>query len=144
MAWKQKIINENSIRHWANSMATKKENKQKTTNSRKRTQIPPPPGPNDSCEVIDDYFSKYSFKDLDEAGHTRQLNKAEIAWVGKLTAAAKENIATRNSRAQLNLALPIEQLTRFTEYAKKKHIPPSTLARGWVLERLDAECKGVL
>ncbi len=101
--------------------------------------IPAPPGPNDSCEQIDEYFSKYSFEDLERAGHTRTLNKAEKEWIKKLTTVAKERVATRNSRAQLNLALSAEQLTRFIEYAQKKHIPPSTLARGWVLERLDAE-----
>ncbi len=124
-------------------MATKKENKRKTIGSRKgaAAHIPPPPGPNASCEVIDDYFSKYSFKDLDEAGHTRRLNKAETEWVNKLTTVARENIAAGKNRAQVNLALSMEQLARFTQYAKKKHVAPSTLARGWVLERLAAEYK---
>jgi hypothetical protein len=41
----------------------------------------------------------------------------------------------------LNLALTTDQLDRFTQYAKKRHIPPSTLAKAWILERLENEAK---
>jgi hypothetical protein len=41
----------------------------------------------------------------------------------------------------LNLAMSAEQLDRFTQHANKKHIPPSTLAKAWILERLDQEAR---
>jgi hypothetical protein len=34
-----------------------------------------------------------------------------------------------------------EQIERFIKYANKTHIPPSTLAKAWILERLDQEAK---
>ena len=52
--------------------------------------------------------------------------------------------ARKNARTQLNLALSAEQLERFTKYASKKHLPPSTLARAWLLERLDTETREAL
>lgn len=97
-------------------------------------------GPDASCEELDEYFSRYSWEQIEKAGYSRPLNKAETAWVNKVSAGAKKQVDARN-RAQLNLALPADQLARFTQYAKKKHIPPSTLARSWILERLDQVAK---
>src|ERR1700733_205987 len=92
-----------------------------STPSKVAKQIPAPPGPEASCEEIDEYFSTYSMEDLDRAELTRPLKTAETAWVNKITKAAKENIEARQGRSQLNLALPTEQLLRFTQYANKKH-----------------------
>ncbi len=84
--------------------------------------IPPPPGPNASARQIDQYFSKYQ-------------------WVQDEKTDRNPRLEIKPSRSQLNLALPAEQLKMFTQYAKKKHIPPSTLARMWLLERLEHETK---
>lgn len=124
-------------------MTTKKTIK-KATVSRKKAgakKIPPPPGADAPCEELDAYFSKYSWEDLEKAGYMRELTKQESAWMDKLSEVAGKQVATRQNRAQLNLALPADQLARFTRYANKKHIPPSTLARSWILERLDQEAK---
>lgn len=120
----------------------KSRNKKTVAPNRKlRVAIPPPPGPNASCEELDEYFSKYSWEQIEKAGYSRPLNEAETAWVNKVSAEAKKRVESRQHRAQLNLALPADQLARFTQYANKKHIPPSTLARSWLLERLDQETK---
>lgn len=113
----------------------------KTTTAKKRSAspIPPPPGPEATSEEIDAYFSKYSWAQIEKAGHLRPLNEEETAWVNEVSAEARKRIEARQNRAQLNLALPADQLARFTQYAQKKHIPPSTLARAWLLERLDQE-----
>ena len=126
-------------------MTVKKSSDKKTAapNRKRRAAIPPPPGPNASCEELDEYFSRYSWEEIEKAGHSRPLNKAEMVWIDKLSAEAKKRVEARQNRAQLNLALPADQLARFTQYANKKHIPPSTLARSWLLERLDQESKDV-
>jgi hypothetical protein len=105
------------------------------------TNIPPPPGADAACEELDEYFSKYTWGQLEKAGHMRRLNKSELAWMSEVADQAKSRVEARKNRAQLNLALPVSELVRFTQYAKKKHIPPSTLARAWILERLDQESK---
>jgi hypothetical protein len=58
----------------------------------------------------------------------------------ELAADCEARVASRK-RTQLNLAMSAEQLERFTRHAEKKHIPPSTLAKAWILERLDQEAK---
>jgi hypothetical protein len=125
-----------------NLMTVKKSSKKKIVKPSKQlvAAIPPPPGRDASCEELDEYFSKYSWAQIEKAGYSRSLNKAETAWVNKVSAEAKKRVESRN-RSQLNLALPADQLARFTQYAKKKHIPPSTLARSWILERLDQVSK---
>lgn len=71
----------------------------------------------------------------------RTLSTEETAWVNEVSTEARKRVEARQNRAQLNLALPADQLARFNQYAQKKHIPPSTLARAWLLERLDQEAK---
>lgn len=122
-------------------MPVNKSNKKGTSTKRAAVAVPPPPGPNASCDEIDAYFSKYSWAQIEKAGHMRPLTQEETAWVGEVSAEARRRIEARQNRAQLNLALPVDQLARFTQYAQKKHIPPSTLARAWLLERLDQEAK---
>jgi transcriptional regulator with XRE-family HTH domain len=58
-----------------------------------------------------------------------------------LTKAASNKAAGRKPRGQLNLALSKNQLDRFNQYANKKQIPASILAKAWILERLDNEAK---
>ncbi len=48
-------------------------------------------------------------------------------------------VQPRQGRSQLNLAISAEQLELLTQYAKRRHIPVSTLARAWLLERLEIE-----
>lgn len=116
-------------------------NKNSKKGTRAAVAIPPPPGPDASCDEIDAYFSKYSWAQIEKAGHMRALTEEETTWVGQVSAEARKRIEARQNRAQLNLALPADQLARFTQYAQKKHIPASTLARAWILERLDQEAK---
>ena len=115
--------------------------KNSTAKKRPGAQIPPPPGPEASSEQIDAYFTKYSWSQIEKAGHMKPLTAEETAWVNEISEECRKRVESRQNRAQLNLALPADQLARFTEYAQKKHIPPSTLARSWLLERLEQEAK---
>jgi hypothetical protein len=119
-------------------MADKK-NKKKSEKQAKKpaAKVPSPPGPDSSFEEIDEYVS------LANGHETRPLTEEEAIWASKLSQVAKERIAA-GKRSQLNLALSPDQLVRFTAYANRKHIPPSTLARAWVLERLDAESENLI
>jgi len=107
----------------------------------KKNKIPPPPKADASWEEQALYFEKYGLEELEEGGHLQPLTDDDKKFVEAVKAAAGARIAARKARAQLNLALSPEQLNRFMEYAKRKHIPPSTLAKAWVLERLDQEAK---
>lgn len=122
-------------------MPAKKVGKSKAKKQSADKRIPPPPGPDASTAQLDEYFTKYSLEDMEKAGYVAELTKSESAWMEKLTKAAKKRVATKKERTQLNLALSPDQLERFTNYANRKHLPPSTLARAWVLERLDQELK---
>ena len=104
--------------------------------SRQSRRVPPPPAAGASGNELDAYFTKYSLDELDKAGYVRALDSKEKKWTDSLTQAAKER---RRSRAQLNLAFSDAELNRFYSYAQKKHIPPSTLAKAWILQRLDEE-----
>lgn len=123
-------------------MPAKKKKSMKMRPTKQTRKIPEPPGTEVPCEEIDAYFAEHSLENLEKAGHARPLNAEEMDWVDKLSAVAGEKVRARKGRsAQLNLAMSEEQLNRFNTYAKKKHIPPSTLARAWILERLDSESK---
>jgi hypothetical protein len=111
------------------------------TGHKKRKQIPPPPEPNASWEEQAAYFEKYGTEELEEAGHLQALTEEDQRFVEEVKAEAGRRIAARKARGQLNLALSPEQLNRFSQYANRKHIPPSTLAKAWILERLDQEAK---
>jgi hypothetical protein len=67
---------------------------------------------------------------------TKKLSRTKTESAPQVFA-ADENLA----RTQLNLAMSSEQLERLMKHANKKHIPPSTLAKAWILERLDQEAK---
>lgn len=109
---------------------TRKQSMAVKSSLRSPRRIPPPPASDASAEELDAYFTKYSLDKLEKAGYARPLNAKEEAWTNQLTEAAKQR--TR-ARAQLNLAFSDAELNRFFEYAQKKHIPPSTLAKAWIL-----------
>jgi hypothetical protein len=102
--------------------------------------IPLPPPATASVQELSSYFEKYGLEELEAAGYVSDLTPAENADMEKLASHTKERVeAKKNVRTQLNLALSIQQLERFTKYANQKHLPASTLARAWLLERLDIE-----
>jgi len=115
-------------------MASKRTGKQ-------QKKIEPPPE-NASYEELDDYFSKHSLEDLEKAGIAKELSSEEQEWLDQVASSVRKKVDARTSRAQLNLAFPEPDLFRFVQYAERKHIPPSTLARAWILERLDQELGG--
>lgn len=102
--------------------------------------IPPPPNSDASPEELATYFEKYDMADLEAAGYVSDLSTAEIAEMDDLAATCQLRVSHRKSaRTQLNLALTPEQFERFINFANKTHIPASTLAKAWLLERLDKE-----
>lgn len=110
------------------------------TKKKEKPQIPPPPDAQSSVEDLNAYFEKYSLEELEAAGYVRDLTPAEEKDMEELAAYCRERIeARKTTRRQLNLAMSVTELERFTRYAKRKHIPPSTLAKAWILERLDEE-----
>jgi hypothetical protein len=105
-----------------------------------KAEIPPPPGAEASDDELAAYFEKHSMKDLEDAGYGRELTPEELRAMDELAEDCRARSKARKSgRAQLNLAMSPEQLERFMRYAERKHIPPSTLAKAWILERLDHE-----
>jgi hypothetical protein len=108
---------------------------------KKKKQLPAPPDAASSWEDQAAYFEKYDLDDLESAGHLEPLTEADQDFVKSVTKAASDKATARKARGQLNLALSTDQLNRFTQYANQKHIPPSTLAKAWILERLDNEAK---
>ncbi len=104
-----------------------------------KNAIPPPPDDDASPEEFAAYFEKYELSELEAAGYVDVLPPGDEKEIEELASMCETRTNERRSRTQLNLALSPEQLERFTQYANKKHLPPSTLARAWVLERLDAE-----
>lgn len=115
-----------------------------TTMAKKKAQIPPPPGTEASAEELATYFEKYGMEELEAAGYLRDLTAEEQNDVEQLAAHCRARVEARKSaRTQLNLAMSADQLERFIKYADRKHIPPSTLAKAWILERLDEEAKEV-
>lgn len=112
------------------------------TRGKARPQIPPPPDAGASAEELSAYFEKYGLEELEAAGYVNDLTQAEEKEMNGLAAECEVRIAARKAgRTQLNLAMSADQLERFTRYANRKHIPPSTLAKAWILERLDQEAK---
>ena len=107
-----------------------------------KNNIPLPPGVNASAEELSNYFEKYGLNELEAAGYVKDLTPKEKKEMEELAKYSQARVkARKNRRTQLNLALSAEQLERFTQYASKKHLPPSTLAKSWILERLDQESK---
>ncbi len=113
----------------------------KMTQHKEKKEIPPPPDANASWEEQAAYFEKFGLEELEKDGHLQPLTEDEQKFVDEVKAEAGRRIASRKTRGQLNLALSPDQLNRFTQYAHRKHIPPSTLAKSWLLERLDQEAK---
>jgi len=105
-----------------------------------KRDIPTPPGAGASAEELATYFEKYGMNELETAGYVRDLTPEEEVEMQALAAHCQVQ-ARQSARTQLNLAMSAEQLDRFTRHANRKHIPPSTLAKAWILERLDQEAK---
>lgn len=109
---------------------------------KKKVSIPPPPGLEASTEELSAYFEKYGLDELEAAGYVQNLTPEEENDMQQLAAHCRARVdARKGSRTQLNLTMSPEQLYRFIQYANKKHIPPSTLAKSWLLERLDQEAR---
>jgi hypothetical protein len=107
-----------------------------------KTDIPPPPGAGASAEELAAYFEKYRMDELEAAGYVQDLTAEEEKDMQTLAVHSQAQVqARKGARTQLNLAMTAEQLDRFTRHANRKHIPPSTLAKAWILERLDQEAK---
>jgi hypothetical protein len=112
------------------------------TMAKKKAYIPPPPGPEASADELAAYVEKYGLDELEAAGYIQDLTEDEKKDMDDLAVYTRSRVeARKTARTQLNLALSAEQLSRFTQYAQKRHIPPSTLAKSWLLERLDQEAK---
>lgn len=108
--------------------------------AKRKIDIPPPPGAKASAEELAAYFEKYGLEELEAAGYVEDLGPDELEEADALAAHCQAQVEARKSaRTQLNLAMSKEQLERFTKFANRKHIPPSTLAKAWILERLDQE-----
>ena len=107
-----------------------------TSSANKKNPLKPPPL-RGSYKELDEYFSKHSLEELEEAGIAKKLSQKEQRWFNKVAGSLKAK--AQRSRAQLNLAFPEAILAKFMAYAEHKHIPASTLARAWILERLDHE-----
>lgn len=112
------------------------------TRKKAKPQIPRPPDAGAPAAELAAYFEKYGLEELEAAGYVHDLTPAEEKEMDELAAECEARVAARKAgRTQLNLAMSADQLERFTHYAHRKHIPPSTLAKAWILERLDQEGK---
>jgi uncharacterized protein YifE (UPF0438 family) len=111
------------------------------TKHKEKKEIPPPPDSTASWEDQAAYFEKYGMDELEAAGHLQPLTEEDQQFVDEVKTEAGKRVSARKERGQLNLAFSTEQLNRFNKYANRKHIPPSTLAKAWILERLDQEAK---
>lgn len=102
-------------------------------------KIPLPPTQDASWEEQAAYFEKYSLSDLKEVGHIENMTEDDLVFAKKVQEAALRQVSKRKNREQLNISFQSDQLAEFIALAKRKHIPPSTLAKSWILERLDKE-----
>lgn len=101
--------------------------------------IPPPPGKSKSWEEKAAYYETYSIEQLEAAGYARPLTKDEERILDEITKRAQASVAARKDRKQLNLTVSEEALSRLDNVARRDHIPSTTLARAWVLQRLERE-----
>jgi hypothetical protein len=78
-------------------LVNKSSKKGTTPTKRDAVVVPPPPGPEASCDEIDTYFSKYSWAQIEKAGHMKPLTEEESAWVGQVSAEARRRIEARQT-----------------------------------------------
>lgn len=97
--------------------------------------VPPPPGPLTSWEAQSAYFDKHDFVSLEKAGHLSELTAADRKFLDQVRTSAW----LQRKREQVNLTLNPQQFKRLEAVARRRHLAPSTLARAWLLERLDQE-----
>ncbi len=94
-----------------------------------KKDIPNEPKKNVSEKELSEYYENYS-----DFINAEELTSDEIK--------AQKNLikkATKTYRSQFNLTMPGDKLDQLKKIAKKKGAPPSTLARMWLIERLDQE-----
>lgn len=99
----------------------------------KQKKILPPPHSND-YEKLDEYYSKHDTTDLLEADLLEEASEEECLEIAKI---AKKSL----KKAQVNLRLSPEDLDSLKQVAQLKDIPYGTLARSWIVERLQQEVK---
>ena len=102
-------------------------------------KVPPPPGTRKSYGQKAAYFEKYSIDDLEAAGHVGEPSDEEAALLEDLSEKARASVAARKRSKQLNLTVPEDALETLNRIAERQHIPATTLARSWVLQRLERE-----
>jgi hypothetical protein len=85
-----------------------------------------------------DYFENHSVEELERAGLVKRLETEDKAFIDRASKTAANRV---RNRVQLNLSLSEDDLNRFQSIAKRKHIPTTTLAKSWLLERLDQELR---
>ncbi len=133
MKTKKRVIKKSSLSKKDNSI------KQNTRLPAKHAKaMPPLPGVSASWEEQTAYFDKYGLVDLEEAGYLVPVNRKDKKLFAELRKTAKNHLDKRK-REQLNLSLQPSQFDRLEALAKNRHLQPTTLARSWLLERLDQE-----
>lgn len=104
-----------------------------------RKKMPLPPAKTKSWRAKAAYFEKYSTDELEAAGYLKPLSAKEELVLDKLTQRAQQSVKARKNRRQLNLTVPEEALNRLEQIALSQYIPATTLARAWLLQRLEKE-----
>ena len=64
---------------------------------KKRSSIPPPPGPDATLDELAAYFEKYDLKELEAAGFVRDLTEDEEKYMEQLAAYCRARIEARKS-----------------------------------------------
>ena len=101
-------------------------------------RIPPPPGVGAPWKEQSAYFDKYDTVDLIKAGYLQSLSSTDKHLFAELKTSARAHLK-KSQREQLNLSLRTEELKRLHTAADRNHLQAATLARAWLLERLDHE-----
>lgn len=110
----------------------------KPVRSTKTKLIALPPNSQVSWDKQANYFENHSVEELERAGFVKQLEAEDTAFIDRASKTAANRV---RNRVQLNLSLSEDDLNRFQSVAKRKHIPTTTLAKSWLLERLDKELR---
>jgi hypothetical protein len=105
--------------------------------SSKAKKIPPPPGPDAGYDEIIAYHSKYTLDELEKAGYTEEVSREEVE---DLTASASYYQLCRKG---LHLKLSRKDYELLSRLAARKDIAVETLAKGWIVQGLRQEAKGL-
>lgn len=107
----------------------------------KSRKLPPLPGQDASWKEQAAYFEQHSPEELEAAGFWRPLTEEEANEAELERQTMETEVLKRRKTKQFNFRLEVDELARFEALAEHLHIPPSTLARAWILQRLDQETK---